>query len=150
MLTGKQLKTIRQVAGFTGTDLANRMFVTKQTISSIEIGKTTTPSSIRYYELSLKLMVDEIDDAELKSICYSLVDKYYKSNDDINESFPIIDAFDEMCDLNDAWYVVIEYDDEPMDLECKSEDRETAINYARDLKRRHPYANIKVYHDFDF
>lgn len=82
MLTGAQLKTIRLVANFTGDEVAKEMFVTKQTISSIETGKTTTKSSIRYYELSLKLMLERISDQELRSICQILFDKYDALNGD--------------------------------------------------------------------
>lgn len=148
MLTGKQLKTIRQVAGFTETDLADAMFVMKRSISSIETGETTASSNIRYYEMSLKMMIDHMDDAELKSICYDLVDYYYKSNSDVDESVPVIDGVGESVD--GAWYVFIEYDEEPMDFVYKSFERKKAIDYARDLKRRHPYQSIKVYHDFDW
>ena len=42
MLTGKQLKIIRQIAGFTGTEVADKMFVTKQTIRRIENGEIST------------------------------------------------------------------------------------------------------------
>lgn len=81
MLTGKQLKVIRQVADFTGTDVADEMFVTKQTISSIETGKTTVKSSIHYYELVLKSMIERISDCELRSVCQILFEKYSKIND---------------------------------------------------------------------
>ena len=89
MLTGKQLKLIRQVADFTGTDVANEMFVTKQTISSIETGKTTTKSSIHYYELVLKSMIERINDCELRSVCQILFDKYSEINDN-DDDFPVI------------------------------------------------------------
>lgn len=148
MLTGKQLNIVRQIAGITTKDIANEMFVAKQTISSIETGKNTEKSSIRYYEMSLKMMIDQMDNAQLKSICYDLVDHYYKSNSDVDESVPVIDGVGESVD--GAWYVFIEYDEEPMDFVYKSFERKKAIDYARDLKRRHPYQNIKVYHDFDW
>ena len=84
MLTGKQLKVIRQVADFTGTDVANEMFVKKQTISYIETGKTTVKSSVHYYELVLKSMIERISDCELRSVCQILFDKYSKINGDDN------------------------------------------------------------------
>lgn len=149
MLTGKQLKTIRQVADFTGTEVADEMFVTKQAISFIETGKTTEKSSIHYYELALKLMIERISDCELRSVCQILFDKYSKINGD-DEDFSVIDDLDYSCDVDDAWYVVIEYDDEPMDILYKSIEREKAIDYARDFKRRYPCDNIKVYHDIDY
>ena len=89
MLTGNQLKLIRQVANFTGTDVANEMFVTKQTISSIETGKTTVKSSIHYYELVLKSMIERISDCELRFVCQMLFDKYSEINDD-DDDFPVI------------------------------------------------------------
>lgn len=151
MLTGKQLKTIRQVAGFTGNDLANRMFVTKQTINSIETGKTTAKSSIHYYELALKSMIERISDCEFRSVCQILFDKYSKINGD-DEDFPVIDMIDESSDMDDAWYVMVTYSDGTRGVEYKSLEREKAIDYARDLKRHKPYAyeNIEVYHDFDY
>lgn len=151
MLTGKQLKKIRQVADFTGTEVADEMFVTKQAISFIETGKTTAKNSIHYYELALKSMIERISDCELRSVCQILFDKYSKINAD-DEDFPVIDDLDYSCDVDDAWYVVCEYDNEPMDILYKTIEREKAIDYARDLKRRNPYVykNIKVYHDFDF
>lgn len=151
MLTGKQLKAIRQVADFTGIEVADEMFVTKQTISSIETGKTTAKSSIHYYELVLKSMIERISDCELRSVCQVLFDKYSKINGD-DEDFPVIDDLDYSCDVDDAWYVICEYNDEPMDIVYKSIEREKAIDYARELKRRNPYVckNIKVYHDFDY
>lgn len=149
MLTGKQLKAIRQVADFTGTDVADEMFVTKQTISAIETGKITEKSSVHYYELALKSMIERIGDCELRSVCQILFDKYSKINGD-DEDFPVIDKLDESYDVDDAWYVVIEYDDEPMDILYKSIEREKAIDYARESKERHPYDYIKVYHDFDY
>lgn len=151
MLTGKQLKAIRQVADFTGAEVADEMFVTKQTISSIETGKTTTKSSIHYYELVLKSMIERISDCELRSVCQILFDKYSKINGN-DEDFPVIDDLDYSYDVDDAWYVVCEYDYEPMDILYKSIEREKAIDYARDLKRRNPYISgiIKVYHDYDF
>lgn len=149
MLTGKQLKVIRQVADFTGNEVADEMFVTKQAISFIETGKTTAKSSIHYYELALKSMIERISDCELRSICQVLFDEYSKINGD-DEDVPVIDGLDKSCDVDTAWYVVIEYDDEPMDILYKSIEREKAIDYARELKERHPYNYIKVYHDFDY
>lgn len=151
MLTGKQLKKIRQIADFTGTEVADEMFVTKQAISFIETGKTTAKSSIHYYELALKSMIERISDCELRSVCQILFDKYSKINSK-DEDVPVIDELDKSCDVDTAWYVICEYDYEPMDILYKSIEREKAIDYARDLKRRNQYMGeaIKVYHDFDF
>lgn len=149
MLTGKQLKAIRQVADFTGIEVADEMFVTKQAISFIETGKTTAKSSIHYYELALKSMIERIGDCEVRSICQILFDKYSKINGD-DEDFPVIDKLDYSCDVDDAWYVVCEYDNEPMEILYKSIEREKAIDYARDLSHHYRYRNVKVYHDFDF
>ena len=81
MITGEQLKIIRKIAGFTGTEVAERMLVTKQTISSIETGKTETPSSIRYYEMSLKEMVNDLVDPDLHHICLDLLRKFNAENE---------------------------------------------------------------------
>ena len=81
MLTGKQLKIIRQIAGFTGTEIADKMLVTKQTISSIETGKTETPSSIRYYEMSLKNMIEDLVDPDLHRICLDLLRTFDSENE---------------------------------------------------------------------
>nr|DAV14926.1 MAG TPA: helix-turn-helix domain protein [Caudoviricetes sp.] len=151
MLTGKQLKKIRQVADFTATDVADEMFVTKQAISAIETGKTTAKNSVHYYELALKSMIEHIGDCELRSVYQVLFDKYSNIKGE-DEDVPIIDGLDKSCDVDTAWYVICEYDYEPMDILYKSIEREKAIDYARDLKRRNPYMGetIKVYHDFDF
>lgn len=45
-------------------DMANRMHVTKQTISNIETGKTTTESSLYYYELVLEQIKRERENYE--------------------------------------------------------------------------------------
>lgn len=154
MLTGKQLKTIRQVAEFTGKEVADEMLVTKQTVSSIETGKTTTPSSLRYYELSLKIMVDRLDDNYLQGICYSLFDRYNEENGG-KESFEIEDKFDGKEDGYDVyWYVVIDcIDEDDPDggiVEFKGRNRADAIKAARSLKRCYPTRRIRVYNDFDF
>lgn len=151
MLTGKQLKAIRQVADFTGTEVADEMFVTKQTISAIETGKTTTKSSIHYYELVLKSMIERISDCELRSVCQILFDKYSKING-YDEDFPVIDMIDESSDMDDAWYVMVTYSDGTRGVEYKSLEREKVIDYARDLKQHklYVYENIEVYHDFDY
>ena len=151
MLTGKQLKKIRQIADFTGTEVADEMFVTKQAISFIETGKTTAKSSIHYYELALKSMIERISDCELRSVCQVLFDKYSKINGD-DEDFPIIDMMDESSDMDDAWYIMVTYNNGTRGVEYKSLEREKAIDYARDLCRfkSHVYKNIEVYHDFDF
>lgn len=81
MLTGEQLKIVRKIAGFTGTEVAERMLVTKQTISSIETGKTETPSSIRYYEMSLKEMVNDLVDPDLHRICLDLLRTFNAENE---------------------------------------------------------------------
>lgn len=85
MLTGKQLKIIRQIAGFTGTEVADKMLVTKQTISSIETGKTETPSSIRYYEMSLKDMIEDLVDPDLHRICLDLLRAFEDKNEHSSE-----------------------------------------------------------------
>lgn len=81
MLIGEQLKTIRKIAGFTGTEVAEKMLVTKQTISSIETGKTETPSSIRYYEMSLKEMIDDLVDQDQHRICLDLLRMFEAEHD---------------------------------------------------------------------
>lgn len=87
MLTGKQLKIIRQIAGFSGAEVADKMFITKQTISSIEIGKTKTPSSVRYYEMSLKAMIEDLADPDLHRICLDLLRTLNTKNEHENKWF---------------------------------------------------------------
>ena len=81
MLTGEQLKIVRKIAGFTETEVAERMLITKPTIWRIENGKTETPSSIRYYEMSLKEMVDDLVDPDLHRICLDLLRKFNSENE---------------------------------------------------------------------
>lgn len=81
MLTGKQLKFIRQIAGFTGAEVADEMFVTKQTIRRIENGETKASSSIRYYEMSLKDMINDLVDPDLHRICLDLLQMFDSENE---------------------------------------------------------------------
>lgn len=87
MLTGEQLKTIREIAGFTEIEIAERMLVTKQTISSIETGKTETPSNIRYYEMALKEMIEDLADPDLHRICLDLLRTLNTKNEHENKWF---------------------------------------------------------------
>ena len=75
------------------------MFVTKKAISFIKTGKNTEKSSIHYYELALKSMIERIGDCEVRSICQTVFDKYSKINGD-DEDFPVIDKLDESYDVD--------------------------------------------------
>lgn len=79
MLTGEQLRTIRNVLGLSGEDIAKAMYITKQSVSSIETGKTKSQSSINYYYLSLKEIIRNLDDEQMKDTCYKVLDIFESS-----------------------------------------------------------------------
>lgn len=124
MLTGEQLKIVRKIAGFTGTEVAERMLVTKQTISSIETGKTETPSSIRYYEMSLKEMVNDLVDPDLHRICLDLLRKLNAENE------------------HSSKWLVLYKKPEGVSLTIEGEFRTLAEaeSMAYEMKNAHPYA----------
>ena len=51
MITGKSLKALRLALGYTGEQMAKYMYTTKQTISAIETGKTSTLYARNCYRL---------------------------------------------------------------------------------------------------
>ena len=131
MLTGEQLKIVRKVAGFTGTEVAERMLVTKQTISSIETGKTETPSSIRYYEMSLKEMVDDLADPDLHCICLGLLRKFNTENE------------------HSSKWLVLYKNPEGVSLTIEGEfcTLAEAESMAYEMKNEHPYAEYYILKD---
>lgn len=131
MLTGKQLKIIRQIAGFTGTEVADKMFVTKQTISSIETGKTETPSSIRYYEMSLKAMIEDLADPDLHRICLDLLRKFNAENEHSSE-----------------WLLLYKKPEcVSLTIEGKFRTLAEAESMAYEMKNAHPYAEYYILKD---
>lgn len=131
MITGEQLKLVRKIAGFTETEVAERMLITKQTISSIETGKTETPSSIRYYEMSLKEMVDDLADPDLHCICLGLLRKFNTENE------------------HSSKWLVLYKNPEGVSLTIEGEFRTLAEaeSMAYEMKNEHPYAEYYILKD---
>lgn len=130
MLTGEQLKTIRDIAGFTETEIAERMLVTKQTISSIETGKTETPSNIRYYEMTLKEMIEDLADPDLYRICLDLLQAFGIENDY-------------------KWILLYRNPEKPLLLTVDGEFRTLAEaeSMAYEMKNTFPYAEYYILKD---
>lgn len=68
MITGSQLRILRLAMRYTGQQMADYMHVTKQTISSIETGRTTTISSRNYYRLVLLERINMLDDEDYEKM----------------------------------------------------------------------------------
>lgn len=76
MLTGEQLKTIRQIAGFTKSEVAKEMLWDEHTIDNIEndsFERFIPEYHFRYYEMSLKNMINDLVDPDLHRICLDLL-----------------------------------------------------------------------------
>ena len=59
MLDGKQLKRSRELLGLSITEVANRMFTSRQTISTIETEKSKYPMIIAFYNRIIEDAVKE-------------------------------------------------------------------------------------------
>ena len=80
MLTGRQLSKIRTIAGISQSEIASEMLVTTNCIKSIEYGSNIYKSLRRYYELSLKIMIDDLIDEDQQRICLDLIEQYNECN----------------------------------------------------------------------
>ena len=65
-------RKIREILGISGRELAERVEVTKQTISNYEIGKTTSRPLERVIEWELDLAIDNCTDLVIKDLCEQL------------------------------------------------------------------------------
>lgn len=73
MLTGNQLRIVRNALGLTGQDMAKIMYCTKQQISSIETGKSNGKKGFNYYTLAVKEVVRNLDDSDKRTDCIKLI-----------------------------------------------------------------------------
>lgn len=73
MLTGNQLRIVRNALGLTGQDMAEIMYCTKQQISSIETGKSNGKKSLNYYTLVIKEVIKNLDDSDKRTNCIKLI-----------------------------------------------------------------------------
>ena len=80
MLTGRQLSRIRTIAGISQSEIASEMLVTTNCIKSIEYESSKDKSLRRYYELSLKIMIDDLIDEDQQRICLDLIEQYNECN----------------------------------------------------------------------
>jgi DNA-binding XRE family transcriptional regulator len=65
-------RTIRNIVQLSGIELAERVEVTKQTISNYENGRCYSKPTQRVIEIELDLEVDKMIDSELKHQCHIL------------------------------------------------------------------------------
>ena len=80
MLTGRQLNKLRTIAEISRSEIADEMFVTINCIKSIEYGFSTDKATRRYYELSLKIMIDNLENEDKRNICLNLIEQYNEYN----------------------------------------------------------------------
>ena len=65
-------RKIRELLGISGRELAERVEVTKQTISNYETGKAMTRPLERVIEWELDLAIDNCTDLVIKDLCERL------------------------------------------------------------------------------
>ena len=68
-------RKIRENLGLSGRQLAERVEVTKQTISNYEIGRCLNRLTERVIEIELDLAIEHCEDATVKQICEILKSK---------------------------------------------------------------------------
>ena len=73
MLTGDQLRIVRNALGLRGQDMAEIMYCTKQQISSIETGKSNVKKSLNYYTLAIKEVIRNLEDSDKRTDCMKLI-----------------------------------------------------------------------------
>lgn len=73
MLTGDQLRIVRNALGLRGEDMAEIMYCTKQQISSIETGKSNVKKSLNYYTLAIKEVIRNLEDSDKQTDCIKLI-----------------------------------------------------------------------------
>lgn len=75
MLTGKECRICRTILGYTQAQMANAMFITKQSVSDIETGKTTKESSILLYQLVIEKLAKGNPDLQKYLDCVAMLDQ---------------------------------------------------------------------------
>lgn len=73
MLTGDQLRIVRNALGLSGQDMAEIMYCTRQQISSIETGKSNVKKSLNYYTLAIKEVIRNLEDSDKRTDCIKLI-----------------------------------------------------------------------------
>lgn len=73
MLTGKECKICRTILGYTQQQMADAMFITKQSISDIETGKTIKQSSILFYQLVIEKLAKDNSDLQKYLDCIAML-----------------------------------------------------------------------------
>lgn len=64
MLTGKECYICRTILGYTQEQMADAMFMPKQSISDIETGKMRKESSILFYQLVIEKLAKDNPDLQ--------------------------------------------------------------------------------------
>ena len=88
MLTGRQLSKIRTIAEISQSEIADEMLVGIRCIKSIEYGLNYDKAARRYYELSLKIMINNLEDEDTRRICLDLMEQYNEC--DANTEKPLL------------------------------------------------------------
>lgn len=73
MLTGDQLRIVRNALGLRGEDMAEIMYCTRQQISSIETGKSNRKKGLNYYTLAIKEVIRNLEDSDKRTDCIKLI-----------------------------------------------------------------------------
>ena len=73
MLTGDQLRIVRNALGLRGEDMAEIMYCTRQQISSIETGKSKGKKGLNYYTLAIKEVIRNLEDSDKRTDCLKLI-----------------------------------------------------------------------------
>lgn len=73
MLTGKQLRIVRNALGLSQQDMAEIMYYTRPQISHIETGKAKEKRVLNYYTLAIKEVIRNLDDSDKRTDCIKLI-----------------------------------------------------------------------------
>lgn len=91
MLTGRQPGRIRTIAEISQSEIADEMLVGIRCIKSVEYGLNIDKATRRYYELSLKIMINNLEDEDKQSICLNLLEQYNEYNaNNANNKQPLL------------------------------------------------------------
>lgn len=73
MLTGNQLRIVRNALGLNKQDMAEIMYYTRPQISYIETGKAKEKRALNYYTLAIKEVIRNLEDSDKRTDCIKLV-----------------------------------------------------------------------------
>lgn len=73
MLTGRQLRIVRVMLGFSQQDMAEIMYCSRPSISYIESEKSNEKKALNYYTLAVKEIIRNLDDSDKRTDCINLI-----------------------------------------------------------------------------